>query len=277
MTRQIVPTLKHAIELNATDRIERTEAFDTKPEDTEVNGFTGTKQIKGNFQMNGQYHYTMEAQTTVCVPSDIGLDVYCATQWIDAAQIAVAQAVNMKESEINMVVKRLGGAYGGKVSRPNIVACAAAIGAVLTNRPVRFVLSIEANMNTIGKRFSCYCDYDVQVDDNGKILKVKNEYTQDGGSSKNEQVMMSTSHFFGNCYERKAWEAKANLAITDSPSNTWCRAPGTTEGIAMTENIIEHVARAVGKDPVDIRLINMTDDNMIKKLMPKFLQDIGIV
>lgn len=46
--------------------------------------------------MGGQYHFTMETQRTLCVPTDDGgLDLYSATQWMDHVQMAVSQALNM--------------------------------------------------------------------------------------------------------------------------------------------------------------------------------------
>lgn len=66
----------------------------------------------------------------------------------------------------------------------------------------------------------------------------------------------------------------AKTAITDAPSNTWCRAPGTVEGIAMIENIMEHIARKVKKDPLEVRLSNIADNEM-KKFLPDFVKSVG--
>ena len=44
-----------------------------------------------------------------------GLDVTCSTQYMDAVQMTIATTLGIKESTINMSVRRLGGAFGGKV------------------------------------------------------------------------------------------------------------------------------------------------------------------
>lgn len=216
----------------------------------------------------------MEPQTTICVPAEDGINVYSSTQWPDIVNIAVSEFLNIPENSINMAIRRLGGGYGGKVTRASQIACACALGTHLTHRPVRFVMTIESNMTTIGKRFALVSEYEIDVDDNGRIQKLINNFSEDSGCSQNDDVQMYTTIMFKNCYESDSWTVKSQSAITDAPSHTACRAPGTTEGIAMIEHMMEHIAYVTGKDPIDVRLANMNADNEIRKLIPKFLEDI---
>lgn len=179
---KIIPTLKDVM-LKAPERIKNMPEFGRVAEEF---GIEGEHKIKGRFEIGLQYHYTMEPQTCVCVPIEDGMDVYSATQWMDAAQVAIANSINVKNNHINMNVRRLGGGFGAKISRNIQVACAAAIAAHLLNRPVRFVMTIEANMNIAGKRYAVINDYDVEVDDNGKIQKLVTDYVEDMGCSNNE-------------------------------------------------------------------------------------------
>lgn len=48
---------------------------------------------------------------------------------------------------------------------------------------------------------------------------------------------------------------------------------GSTEGIATIEHIMQHIAKVVKKDPVQIRLNNMRSDDNIMPQMVKDLKD----
>ena len=231
--------------------------------------------IKGHMEQGLQYHYTMETQSCVVVPIEDGLDVYSSTQWMDIGQMAIADALNIPNSLINMQVRRVGGAYGGKSSRSGHISCAAAVAAFLLNRPVRFVMTLEQNMSVVGKRYACINDYEVEIDGTGLIQKFTNDFVEDYGCTPNEPVFFHTAQFVKNCYDTKYWNINVNAAITDSPSNTFCRAPGTTEGVAMTEYIMEHIAWKLNKDPVDVRMANIPEDSELKKILPEFVQSVG--
>ncbi|XP_062540577.1 uncharacterized protein LOC134208732 [Armigeres subalbatus] len=127
-----------------------------------------SRKIVGRMELLGQSHFPLEHQTCICVPQENGMDVFPSTQWMGITQLTIAQMLNLHQSQINIFVKRVGGAFGSKVSRQGLTACGAALAAHLTNRPVRFCLTLEKNMELIGKRYGCISNYDVHVDDHGR-------------------------------------------------------------------------------------------------------------
>lgn len=211
----------------------------------------------------------------VVIPSEYGLEVHSSTQYMDSVQIAISESLLIPQHEIHVVVKRLGGGYGGKITRPSILACAAALAAHKLQRPVRLILSMEANMEVIGKRFPCIGDYEVEVDNNGKIQKLNNEFWQDFGCSLNETVVPLTAQWFLNCYTTDFWSWNSWAVLTDSASNTYCRAPGILEGVSMIENIMEHISFETGLCPIQVRLNNMPDDQILRGMISDFLIDSG--
>lgn len=54
--------------------------------------------IEGTFSTGFQYHYTMETQSCVCIPTEDGMDVYPATQWMDLIQVSIAECLGIKNN-----------------------------------------------------------------------------------------------------------------------------------------------------------------------------------
>jgi xanthine dehydrogenase/oxidase len=183
-TKKVCATVLDAIE-NHPERIVHMPHFSQKAE-IEFSIGENAHNIKGRFEVGSQYHNHIEPQTCVAVPIEDGLNVFSATQYIDATQMVIADALKLPNNLINMEVRRVGGAYGAKITRSIQVACATALAAHLLNRTVRFIMTIEANMTCMGKRYACISEYDVHFDDKGKIQKLLTDFVEDSGCSSNE-------------------------------------------------------------------------------------------
>jgi len=59
-------------------------------------------------------------------------------------------------------VRRLGGAYGGKITPPSQLAVASALAAKNLRRPVRTALDLKTNMELVGKRSPYLIKYNVK-------------------------------------------------------------------------------------------------------------------
>ncbi|CAD6992152.1 unnamed protein product [Ceratitis capitata] len=268
----VLPTTSHVFEAQELERLHKVKSsalkniqFSQKPDISS----------KGVFEIGGQYHFTMEPQTTIAVPFEEGLQVWTATQWMDHTQSVIAKMLQIKANDVQLKVRRLGGGYGSKITRGNQVACAASLVAYKLNRPARFVQTIESMMTANGKRWGCRSDYEFHIKSNGKIVGMENTFYQDAGCTLNENPIKGHSVVCAkNCYELSDSNSKivAEAVITDAPSSTWCRAPGSVEGIAMIENILEHIAFEANIDPVDARLANIKSGNKMEELLPRFIK-----
>ncbi|KYN05924.1 PREDICTED: xanthine dehydrogenase/oxidase-like [Cyphomyrmex costatus] len=232
--------------------------------------------LKGFIQCNSQYHYSMETQSCVCVPVENGMEVYPSSQWMDLIQVSIADCLNVSNNRISVHVRRLGGSYGSKISRNVQISCACALVCHKLNRPARFIMTIESNMLSIGKRCPTHHEYEIGVDNDGVIQYLNSEHWSNCGSSFNEsQVNVVASFMKSSCYLTDTWTFKGIDVKTNLPSNTFCWASGSTAAIAIIENIMEFIARLMIKDPIKIRLANMNDvdksvlENMIKDMLDK--------
>ncbi|XP_075150301.1 uncharacterized protein LOC142224413 [Haematobia irritans] len=268
----IMPTMEDVFINQRMDRIE------TKIK-SNIDDFKQTVQadleINGIFEMGLQYHFTMEPQTCIVIPNEQRLEVYSATQWPNHTQAVITKLLNLKAAEVQLKVRRIGGGFGSKTTRCNSVACATALAAYKLNRPVRFVQSLESMMNCNGKRWACRSDYKIHARANGKFVRIENIFYEDAGWSPNEYaVPIHGLTTFRSCYNFTAENLRLedNVVLTDAPSSTYFRGPGSLEGTAMVENIMEHIAFAGKLDPADVRMANIKDGNRLRELLPQFLK-----
>ncbi|XP_036322912.1 indole-3-acetaldehyde oxidase-like [Rhagoletis pomonella] len=269
---KILPTIADVFEAQAMERV--VVGSQTAPPEIQLSDQPDIS-ARGIFEIGGQYHFTMEPQTTIAVPFEDGLQVWIATQWMDHAQCVIAKMLQINVSDVQLKVRRVGGAYGAKITRGNQVACAASLAAYKLSRPARFVQTIESMMNSNGKRWGCHSDYEFHIKNNGKIVGLVNRYYEDAGCVLNENPLEDlTPLTVKNCYELN--DANSNVSgqavITDAPGSAWCRAPGSVEGISMMENIIEHMAFEANIDPADARLVNIKQGNKMGELLPRFIK-----
>jgi len=66
-------------------------------------------------------------------------------------------------SSVNVSVQRIGGSFGGKVSRSHMVSSAVAVAAWKTHKPVKVALDLKTHMTLLGGREPYYSKYKVGV------------------------------------------------------------------------------------------------------------------
>ena len=120
--------------------------------------------VTGTVSCASQYHFHMETQTVLTVPQDTGgVCVHSATQSLGLTQRAVARALGKSAGVVEVRLKRMGGAYGGKITLSIGPACATAVAASLLKKPVRCVLDLNTNMRMLGKRHPFTAQYEVRI------------------------------------------------------------------------------------------------------------------
>ncbi|CAG2056877.1 unnamed protein product [Timema podura] len=205
----------------------------------------------------------METITVQCVPTEDGIQIFAATMWMDLLQRGVSDVLAIPQNSIDVVVRRMGGGYGIKITRPNFSAAACSLAAMDLGKPVRMVMTMEANMEVFGKRAEVYTTYEAGVDESGTIQYLKADLYENVGSSTNDPNGDLALSGIKNCYDESKWSVMAKDVRTNTPSSAYMRGPGTNEGIASIEYIMEHIANIVKKDPTEVRTNNIPKDSPI--------------
>ncbi|XP_018569701.1 xanthine dehydrogenase/oxidase-like [Anoplophora glabripennis] len=228
--------------------------------------------VKGNVFLGLQYHFHMEVQCCNVVPTEDGLDLYPSSQWMDAAQLACSAVLNIPMNRINLRIRRLGGAFGAKITRNSMLCAAAALAALKLRKPVKMWLPLEKNMTIIGKRYPFYANYEVGVNDKGVIQYLEADLYSDVGVGGNEPIIDHLLKGYQNGYDISRWYFSIYTVSTDTPANCFTRAPGTLEGVCCIDSIMEHIAYSINLDAADVKEANI-DKNKYPKIM-KYWKDI---
>lgn len=229
--------------------------------------------LTGELHQGSQFHFALEALAGRVIPTEDGYDVFSTSQWPTETQAAVAQVLDVPAHSINVSVRRIGGGFGGKISRQHVVVTACAVAARKLKQPVRVVLDLNTNMTIVGWREPYLSKYEVGFDDKGKFEGLKVDMISDVGHVSNETSVGFVGGPLQNTYYIPNILFRPMIVKTDTAANTWCRTPGSVEAIATIENIIERVAHYLRKDPLEVRLVNMVPPEVPRLMIPPHIKN----
>ncbi|MEP3113425.1 xanthine dehydrogenase molybdopterin binding subunit [Nisaea sp.] len=215
--------------------------------------------ITGNMEIGGQDHFYLEGHIAFAIPGeDETVTIHSSTQHPSEAQSLVAQVLGVAANAISVQVRRMGGGFGGKESQPALFAAVAALAAKRLNRPVKIRPDRDDDMIATGKRHDFKVAYDVGFDDEGRILGVEGTYVARCGFSADLSGPVTDRALFhaDNAYYFPHVRLKSLPLKTNTVSNTAFRGFGGPQGVVGAERIIEEIAYALGKDPLEIRKAN---------------------
>lgn len=110
--------------------------------------------LEGEIHIGGQEHFYMETQSMLVVPKgeDGEIDIYVSTQFPKYIQDIVAATLKLSANKVMCHVRRVGGAFGGKVGKTSILAAITAFAASKHGRAVRCILERGEDMLITGGR-----------------------------------------------------------------------------------------------------------------------------
>tara|TARA_B100001996_G_scaffold74140_1_gene54737 strand:+ start:1771 stop:4086 length:2316 start_codon:yes stop_codon:yes gene_type:complete len=224
---------------------------------------TSKNSLKGNFTTGSQEHFYLEGQAAFVIPKeDDNLLVYTSTQHPSETQQLIAKMLNQKSNSVNVVVRRIGGGFGGKETN-FMTACICALLAKKIGKPVKLRLDRDDDIILTGKRHEFFSEYEVGFNDDGVIQGLKLNLSSNCGMSPdlsaaiNERALLHLD----NAYYISDIEATNYLCKTNICTSTAFRGFGGNQGMMVIENIIDNISRYLKKDPLEIRKKNFYQNN----------------
>lgn len=227
--------------------------------------------LEGEVHLGGQEHFYMETQSVRVIPKgeDMEMDIYVSSQDAAFTQEMVARTLGIPKNRITCHVKRVGGAFGGKTSKPGLLASVAAVAAQKTGRPIRFILERGDDMLITGGRHPLLGKYRVGFMNNGKIKAADIQLYINGGCTPDDSELVIEYALLKleNAYKIPNLRVRGRVCKTNLPSNTAFRGFGFPQGAFVTETWVSAVAAKCHLPPEKVRELNMykTIDRTIHK------------
>jgi xanthine dehydrogenase large subunit len=215
--------------------------------------------IEGSFEVGGQEHFYLEGQVAAAIPQEGGdMIVHSSTQHPTEVQHKVAHALHLPMSSVRVEVRRMGGGFGGKESQGNALAIACALAARVTGRPARMRYDRDDDMVITGKRHDLRIVYRAGVDSEGCILGLEFTHLFRCGWSQDLSLPVADRAMLhaDNCYHLPNIRIESHRLKTNTCSATAYRGFGGPQGMVGIERVIDHVAFAVGREPLEVRKLN---------------------
>ena len=215
--------------------------------------------LEGILETGAQEHWYLETQSALAVPGEgREMTVYASSQNPSETQAIVAEVLGIPRNEVEVEVRRMGGAFGGKETQANHVAAWAALLANATGRPVKIHLFRDDDQIMTGKRHRFLSEYRIGFDEEGRILAYEVELNSDAGAATDLSLAILERAMFHaeNGYYIPNISITGRAYRTNLPSNTAFRGFGGPQGMAVIENAIDRIARLLKKDAAGIRKLN---------------------
>jgi xanthine dehydrogenase large subunit len=219
--------------------------------------------ISGKFTIGGQDHFYLESHIAFAFPGeDDEVTVYSSTQHPSEVQHMVAHVLGVASNAVVIKVRRMGGGFGGKETQPNLFAAVAAVAAKKFGCAVKIRPDRDDDMIATGKRHDFVATYEVGFDETGRIEAVEGDFAARCGFSADLSGPVTDRALFhaDNAYYYPNVLLRSHPMKTNTVSNTAFRGFGGPQGLVVAERIIEEIAYALGKDPLEIRKLNFYGD-----------------
>ena len=237
--------------------------------------------VEAQFHQHRQTHAPIETRGC-CAVWDEGrqhLTMYVGNQVVHPYRTQLARRLRLSESQVTVISPDIGGAFGQKIALYREELTVAALARAL-RRPVRWREDRSENLLA-----SCHAREDrartrAAVDHDGRILALELHITEDFGAYcffPANYVARVVGLILTGPYRISNYASDIKVVLTNKCGYAPMRAPMAMVSWIM-EGTIEAIARKLGRDPIEVRRVNMLSAADLPHRMPtgEVLEDVSI-
>ena len=213
------------------------------------------------FKTEGHASAAMEPHAAIAQWDGKMLTVHASLQMLNYNIAELADALRLKQSQIRLISRYVGGGFGSKLGISEEVV-AASVAAMELNRPVRVVMSRQQVFQTIMRRSETRQRVRLAAKADGTFTGIGHEAVVSNlpGEEFAEPVTQSTDFLYAGD-NRIMQIAVARIHRMTAGS---VRAPGEAVGMPALEAAIDELAEKLGIDPIELRLRNLPDKHPVE-------------
>jgi CO/xanthine dehydrogenase Mo-binding subunit/aerobic-type carbon monoxide dehydrogenase small subunit (CoxS/CutS family) len=205
-------------------------------------------------------HAFLEPEAGIGIPTDDGgIFLKMGTQCAFDDRTQLARILALPEEKIRIVQLPMGGAFGAK--EDILIYQFLALGALLSQRPVKITLTRAESLRTHPKRHPARMRFKTGGDAEGRLLAVEAEITLDGGAyaSLSVDVLENAVVFACGPYYVPNVKLEGWVWYTNNVPSGAMRGFGVNQVCFAMESNLDEIARRLAMDPFEIRELNALD------------------
>jgi aldehyde oxidoreductase len=222
-------------------------------------------------------HAYLEPEACLARPDgEGGVAIWVGSQGPHVDRKQVAASLDLPPEKVRVVHTPTGGGFGGK--EDITVQILAGLGAMHTGRPVKMVLSRPESMRVSTKRHAEYLHYKTAATSDGKLLAVEAEIIGDTGAyaSVGPAVLFRSAAFACGPYVVPNVKVDSYAVFTNNPPAGAMRGFGSPEVAFAADSQMAEMARRLGMDPFEFRLLNALEAGSITATGHRVTESVGV-
>lgn len=234
--------------------------------------------IQRRYETSRVQHCAIEPEA--CLTQMEGADkivVFCPCKSPFNVRRMVAEALNLKLSQVRVVQTVVGGSFGGKDSDMGIMAARAALVTWRTGRPAKMVYTREESIIEGTKRHPYIMNYKVGATKEGRLCAMEIDIVADAGAYKGKTPLVTWRSAVEATGPYEVPHVKTDIvaAYTNTPVSDALRGFGSPQVNFGIELLMDELALMLDIDPAELRRNNAVQDGSISAT-GQLLQDVGV-
>jgi len=206
-------------------------------------------------------HAYIEPEAIVTVPENDGkkLTIYGSMQNPYMVRQSVCRSLNIPLAKVSTVQSTLGGSFGGKLESAEPPAVRGSLISLMTNRPVKYVLSREDSIRETHKRHPFNIKFKLGADKEGNLKALCADAMAESGAYvvMSGGVIWKAATLGAGPYKIDNQLYRARAIMTNNIQTGSMRGFGTPQAILGMENAMDELAYKLGISPYQLRRKNV--------------------